>query len=113
MRPCLDCGALTHHPRCAPCGAAHRRMVDAARDAKRGNRHQRGLGSTHVAQRRALLKAAGTITACPRCGAPITADNNPITAEHTTPRAHGGQAADTLICRRCNSRDGGALAHAH
>lgn len=98
-RRCLDCRALIEL-RGSRCWACERR-----RDLARGTRNERGVGTEHDRQRRALIALAGPIERCPRCGEGID-PSNPITAHHTVPRVVGGRVADVLICRRCNSSIG-------
>ncbi|HCT78575.1 MAG TPA: hypothetical protein DGT23_18740 [Micromonosporaceae bacterium] len=114
LRPCLglpgmpSCGKLATggHSRCPSCRGAYNR----ARDLLRGSPTQRGLGSTHRAQVKALIEAyiaehGHTPNTCPMCSRDIT-KSNPITGQHTVPRAQGGTHADTLLCLSCNSSEG-------
>jgi hypothetical protein len=68
-RACLDCGRPTEGSRCQPC----RGLREAARDAGRGTREQRGYGPEHAALRRkwAARIAANQSVPCARCGQPI------------------------------------------
>lgn len=81
-KPCLDCGTLTTKTRCLGCTRAQSR----ARDARRGNRHARGLTSEYDRNRAILLANA---TVCAVCGLPGTRDD-PLTAGHIIARANGG-----------------------
>lgn len=112
LRPCLGmpgqpCSKLADGSRCPEHEQAHKRAGYARQDARRGNPTQRGLGHQHRAQVAALKRAwvaehGALPTACPRCGRPIT-PTNPLTGEHSLPRAQGGTRADVLICLACNS----------
>jgi hypothetical protein len=103
MRPCLDCGRPSRGSRCP----VHESLRQSARDARRGSREERGLGYHYRKERDALVAEAG-LTHCPRCERPIT-KTNPITAEHGTPRAHGGTEITGLLCRSCNSSLGATV----
>lgn len=104
---CSRCGRVRDASPCAACKPA----VQRQRDARRGTTTERGLGWAHQQQRAHLIaqaEQAGPLTHCPTCGDQLSA-RNPITAEHTTARAHGGQLADDLECRRCNSSKGATI----
>jgi hypothetical protein len=68
-RPCLGCGRLTTRAgsRCEDCSSKRNR----ARDAQRGNRHERGYDALHDRIRADLLAKLVPGTACPRCGQPM------------------------------------------
>lgn len=95
LKPCLDCGGLqnTGAPRCQGC----RSRREQERDAVRGNRHQRGLGSDHDRIRAQVL--AGD-PLCYWCKArPAT------TADHLIRRVDGGRnTLDNYVpaCAPCN-----------
>lgn len=100
MKFCLDCSKLTRNgSRCEACAGT----AERARDRQRGSTKQRGLGGTH---RRAAEKIVKTAAVCAICGKPPTADD-PLTADHTVPRAHGGVDSPLrAVHRTCNSRRG-------
>ena len=101
MRPCLQpgCPRPTERTRCA----IHERQWQAERNRRRGDDY----GAEYQRARRELLAAA---TACAICGLPPTHDD-PLTADHVVPRAHGGGAAGNLRAahRSCNSRRGATV----
>lgn len=110
LKPCLDCGTLSTGTRCPD----HQRAQDNQRYIRRGTTAQRGLAGQHaaIAQHYRAQHAACTCTGCAwhdgPCGRQGTPDN-PITAGHITPRAHGGTndpANYRPECRRCNSTKG-------
>lgn len=105
---CSGCGRVKATSPCSTCGPAQQRR----RDAQRGTTTQRGLGWAHQQQRTRLIQAYeqqhGPITHCPRCARAISKDN-PITAQHTRARAHGGTQADALWCKACNSSEGATV----
>lgn len=70
--------------------------------------HERGLGAAHQRRRTALINAHRDGTPCWWCGAPMyrepthNPDREPLHADHSTARAHGGTRADRLLHARCN-----------
>lgn len=104
MRPCLDCGTPSRGTRCL----AH----TAERERGRGTRQQRGLGATHQQARAALIATSATV--CALCGqqGSWTDARDPLTAHHTTPRAHGGHDSPLVPAHSsCNARDGANVHH--
>jgi hypothetical protein len=101
VRPCLDCDAPTTKSRCLTCTAVRQR----ARDAQRGTTTERGLGWDHQRQRDQQVTE---VPYCERCGH-TGSIRNPLTGEHTTPRAHGGTDVDMTLCRSCNSSRGATV----
>lgn len=102
-RECLNCRTLFSGTgsRCPPCATAR----DRTRDQQRGTTTQRGLGWDHQQVREQLLANA---TVCAECGLPPT-DDNPLTAGHVIPRAHGGSNDPSNYqaeCATCNYRKG-------
>ena len=100
--------------RCPPC----QQQATARRNARPGS-SQRGLGWAFSRRKAADVnyQEATTCqcTGCPQhsgvCGEAFTTQN-PKTAGHTVPRSQGGGDSRILaVCRRCNSSDGGKLAH--
>jgi len=80
---------------------------------------QRGLGwkfsKRKAADRQYQQATSCQCRGCPQhtgiCGVAFTAAN-PKTAGHTVPRSQGGGSSPIMaVCRRCNSSDGGRLAH--
>jgi hypothetical protein len=113
------CGKLfdrdaTRTQRCPRCQPAATRARQA-----RPSSSSRGLGWAHSRRKQAdaAYQAAATCQCrgCPQhrgtCGEPFTAAN-PRTAGHVVPRSRGGGDGPIMaVCRRCNSSDGGRLAH--
>lgn len=107
MRPCLGlpgrpCTRLTtrRDSRCDGCASARGK----ARDAARGNRHKRGYGSEHDDIRAALLARQQPGQLCPRCGQPMTADQD-LHAGHPIGRGlrvDRSSRADHLEHAACN-----------
>jgi hypothetical protein len=107
LRPCLGtpghaCGRLTTRPdsRCPACATAWHQ----ARDARRGNRHQRGYGTDHDHRRDALIAKLRPGQPCDRCGQPMYA-SQALDAAHPHDRplhTHPDAAADHLEHARCN-----------
>jgi hypothetical protein len=101
--------------RCPVCQA-----VATARRNARPSSSARGLGWKFSERKKAdaAYQQATTCqcTGCPQqhrgvCGEAFTRDN-PKTGGHVTPRSQGGgDGPIRAICRRCNSSDGGRLAH--
>lgn len=97
-RPCIGCGALV------PAGATRCRDCTRAVEQRRGTVTQRfGPGWARISA--LVLKRDGyeCQLRLPGCTGRAT------TADHVTPRSHGGTATlDNLqaSCRRCNSRKG-------
>ena len=95
------CPNLTRRTYCAthvPRGRANRSPTTRA---------QRDGTGDYERNRRALL---ATATHCHWCGSPGTTDN-PLTADHILPVAHGGSHHPTNLvaaCKRCNSSRGAA-----
>lgn len=92
--PCLECGELSPKSRCPKHRPDHRLT-----------RTQRGLGSEHDKMRRLVVRPDSL---CHWCGRPATV-NDPLTADHLIPRAHGGTSTrENLVPahRSCNSRRG-------
>ena len=118
-RWCLDCGGLfdrdeTGTRRCPDCQAA----ATARRNA-RPSSSSRGLGWAFTARKQADRNYQEATRCqcqgCPQhrgqCGEPFTAAN-PKTGGHVVPRSRGGGDGPIMaVCRRCNSSDGGRLAH--
>jgi 5-methylcytosine-specific restriction endonuclease McrA len=100
QRPCLDCGRLTPGTRCPACTSARSR----ARDARRGNRHQRGYDSTHDDIRTDLLARLKPGELCDRCNQPMTAEQALDAAHpHDRPlRLDRSSRADHLEHSSCN-----------
>jgi hypothetical protein len=65
-KPCRRLTTRTDS-RCPTCASAHGK----ARDARRGNRHDRGYGSEHDAIRDDLLTKLVPGSLCPRCRLPM------------------------------------------
>jgi 5-methylcytosine-specific restriction endonuclease McrA len=104
-RFCLDCkqlfAASTGRSRCPTCQAALEARM-AARPKTRSTT-ARGLGWSHQKRKRAQISAD---MACWICGQPGS-DDDPITADHTVPRAQGGADSPLRPAHRsCNSRRG-------
>lgn len=101
-RPCLDCSRLTDRPdsRCPTCASARNR----AKDAARGNRHERGYDSGHDAIRQALLDRLIPGTPCDRCQQPMQPSQALDAAHpHDRPlRTHPDSRADHLEHATCN-----------
>jgi 5-methylcytosine-specific restriction endonuclease McrA len=99
LRPCLDypCPNLSTTTRCP----AHERE----RERLRGTPAQRGYGPAYQRARRQLLASA---TRCHWCGLPARV-NDPLTADHLVPLAHGGGIEGNLVAahRSCNGARGG------
>ena len=95
-RPCTGCHTLTHSrtSRCPACTSqAHR-----TREARRGNRHQRGYTYEYQQARRQVLTPDAT---CHWCGARATV------TDHLLPLSAGGTNDITNLvpaCTPCNSR---------
>ena len=101
---CLDCSELTTNgSRCPDC----EEQRTARRNARpKGNTTQRGLGQAHRVRAKAVIAAAQV---CAMCGMPPTQED-PLTADHTIPRAQGGVDSPLrAVHRSCNSRAGGRL----
>jgi 5-methylcytosine-specific restriction endonuclease McrA len=83
-RECLTCRRLHagRGPHCPGCT----RDRQAQRDQQRGTTTERGLGWDHQQIRSQILAIA---TVCAVCGLSPT-DDDPLTAGHRIPRAHGG-----------------------
>ena len=97
-RPCLGCGeTVQDRRRCEAC----QRTVNRARDARRGNRHERGYGADHERARAAMLPTvlAGQAK-CARCGDPIAPDE-PWDAGHAEGRV-GYRGPEHTYCNRGN-----------
>lgn len=127
-RWCADCKGLYDIDsapglRCPACQAA----ATARRNA-RPSSSSRGLGWAMTRRKQssapdAIAYRQATACQCPGqpltrcqlhrgvCGEPFTAAN-PKTAGHTLARSQGGSQSPIMaVCRRCNSSDGGRLAH--
>lgn len=107
---------LTGTQKCPPCQTA----ATTARNA-RPSSSQRGLGWAFTRRKQNdpnyVQATTCQCTGCPQhrgiCGVVFT-PANPKTAGHTTPRSRGGGNGPILpVCRRCNSSDGGRIAHDH
>lgn len=104
-RFCLDCrklfDAATGRSRCPICQAALEERMNAR--PKRGTTTARGLGWAHQQRKRREISAD---MVCWMCGQPAR-ENDPITADHETPRAKGGVDSPLRPAHRsCNSRRG-------
>jgi hypothetical protein len=106
-RPCLGtptraCGRLTTRPdsRCDDCAS----QAGKTRDARRGNRHQRGYGNRHDATRAQLLAKLKPGEPCDRCDQPMHAWQDLDAAHpHDRPlRTHPDSVADHLEHAACN-----------
>ena len=70
---------------------------------------QKGLGWLHQQQRERLLNRHVDGTPCWWCDRPMfrdpdrNFDNQPLAADHTQARIHGGMKADRLLHNKCNS----------
>lgn len=103
LRQCLgDCGRLTDREdsRCPGCASAR----NQAKDAARGNRHERGYDSAHDAVRTQLLASLRPDARCDRCGLPMLRTQELDAAHpHDRPlRTHPDSRADHLEHARCN-----------
>jgi hypothetical protein len=91
--------------RCPPCQqhATRRRQARPSSSA-------RGLGWAH-SRRKQNDPAYQAATVCHWCGRPFTTAD-PKTADHLTPRKHGGDDGPIVAAHAsCNSSRGGRLAH--
>jgi hypothetical protein len=92
MKPCLDCGRLTHQSRCSLHQASHDSVYATA---------------AYLTEREVVLRAEPWChnPACPYPDAGTPA--NPLTADHTVPVVFGGAGSPLVpVCRRCNSARG-------
>lgn len=87
LRACIDCGAPSSRARCP----AHVRARKRTRNAN-------------------TIRARAVIAAQPWCS--DCGSTTDLTSDHVVPLARGGTNAghQRTLCRRCNSRRGGALA---
>jgi len=105
QRPCLDCGRLTTRAgsRCSTCASAR----NQAKDAQRGNRHERGYDADHVRLREQWKpKVEAGLVACARCGLPIQRDAE-WALDHNDERT--GYLGPSH--KYCNNQAGGQAAH--
>ncbi len=82
------------------------RSCSRERERRRGTTTERGLG-WHQRRREALVRSGDTT--CWLCGLPgsWTDPDDPLTADHTTPRAHDGHGSDYRPAHRsCNGKRG-------
>jgi predicted RNA-binding Zn-ribbon protein involved in translation (DUF1610 family) len=101
---CSSCGRIIapsekKRGRCPACLSAYYRE----RRQRRGSTAQRGHGADYQRRRAAAIRAQPW---CSDCGHTGSADN-PLTAEHLKPVAHGGSHGPLgVLCRSCNSSRG-------
>lgn len=74
----------------------------------RGTTTQAGYGWTHQQDRARLLAAHIDGTRCAHCGRPMYRSQK-LQADHSKPRALGGQRADRLLHASCNLSRGATL----
>jgi 5-methylcytosine-specific restriction protein A len=104
LRLCVvaGCGRIVRGgSRCAE----HQRLHDAAYEAKRPSRQQRGYDYRWA---KLAKEAIAQQPWCSDCGTPGNG-RNPLTGDHLVPLARGGLSVIENIvvrCRRCNSRKG-------
>ena len=103
LRPCLDCGTLSSGSYCPP----HQTAVNRARDARRGSSHDRGYDASWARLSKAARAAepwCHTEGGCPYPDSGVPP--NDLVADHRIPGSLDGGVE--VLCRRCNSRRGGA-----
>jgi 5-methylcytosine-specific restriction endonuclease McrA len=85
--------------------AEHQRLHDAAYEAQRPSRQERGYDSRWAKLARAAIAAQPWCTDCGTAGDA----SNPLTGDHRVPISRGGLSVSENVvvrCRRCNSRKG-------
>ena len=99
-RPCIECPRLINGgSRCPGCQSRY--------EARRGTPAERGYDAEW---RRLSEQETQRVGRCQRCGTTGTADN-PLTLDHVYPKSRGGENGPTqVLCRRCNSSKGVAVA---